>query len=220
MKRNAVLTSTLGAIIALGLMAQGCSSTSNSGTGGAGGGSSSVGGHLGSVGGALGSQGGSNGQGGASADAGQDAGPMMCSPAPAEGAACNNNPPCNKNCGLNIMALSTVRAQKTCTCAGTWSCGACVYPSDLAAACFHIPASPPACPRDSTDGGADAGGGLIKPGVTACTPPNSEVCGNLCGSAVANMPSYQDSTGAGKVGYCVCIAGAWQCASVAEWPPQ
>jgi hypothetical protein len=220
MKRNAFLASTYGAVVALGLMSFGCSSTSNSGTGGAtgsaGSAGSGAGGHVNGTGGSTtAGTGGSTGQGGAKADAGTD-GPMTCaSPAPVDGTQCSNNPPCNKNCGVNIMALTTSRAQKTCTCSTTWACGACVYPTDVNLDCLRLPTPVPECPHDPADGGTTA---LIKPGVTPCTPPNSEVCGNVCGSATAGTFSYQDSTGTGKVGYCACISGAYQCASVAEWP--
>jgi hypothetical protein len=106
-----------------------------------------------------------------------------------------------------------------------WSCpstnGACVYPTDIDLMCFRLTAPIALCPTGGadggTDGGADAGSTLIRSGTTSCTPPNSETCGNLCGSATDS--SYQDSSGP-KVGYCVCIAGTYQCASVNEWPPQ
>jgi hypothetical protein len=219
MKRNAFLASTYGAVVALGLMSFGCSSTSNSGTGGATGSAGSAGtgagGHVNGTGGSSAAgTGGNTGAGGAKVDAG-DA-PMMCaSPAPNDGAQCSNNPPCDKNCGVNIMALTTSRAQKTCTCSTTWACGACVYPTDVNLDCLRLPTPVPACPHDPADGGTTA---LIKPGVTTCTPPPSEVCGNVCGSATAGTFSYQDSTGAGKVGYCACLSGLYQCASTAEWP--
>jgi hypothetical protein len=217
-----------GAVIALGVVGFGCSSTSPAGgTGGAtgtgGGAATGTGGH---------GTGGSTGTGGAA-----DAGTVpMCNPSPNDQSACDSNPTCVKNCGVNIAALSTTRAHKTCTCSGPapgglWSCpstgGACVYPGDLALACFALTPTPPACPRDTADGGADggdgggadAGGALIRSGVSSCTPPQSDVCGNICGSATAGVVSYQDSSG-GKTGYCVCIANTWQCASAAEWPVQ
>ena len=115
---------------------------------------------------------------------------------------------------------------KACTCSGrsggTWSCpstnGACVYPADLDLTCFHLPSPGPGLPEQRGDGGADAGSPLIKAGTTTCVPPNSEVCGNLCGSATAN--TYLDGSNNPKMGYCVCINGVYQCASVNEWPPQ
>lgn len=228
MNRNMFVASALGAVVALGLASFGCSSTSNNngGTGGAvgvgvgGGTGTGTGGKLGGTGGAI------SGTGGKPADAGSD-GPAMCSPAPDDGTACAGNPACTKNCGVNISSLTTSRAQKTCTCSGptgTWSCpstnGACMYPTDIDSTCLRLPATgaPPACPRVNPDGGGtDGGTALIRSGTTNCEVPNSEVCGNLCGSATAGTFSYQDSSGANKVGYCVCIAGIYQCASVAEW---
>jgi hypothetical protein len=235
MTRNTLVASAFGAAIALGSVASGCSSTSNSnggsggvtGAGGKVGTGGNAGGGVGGItanGGTMGSLGGS-GQGGR-ADAGSD-GPAalpMCSPAPDDGTACTGNPTCTKNCGINISSLSLNRAQKACTCSGangTWSCpstnGACVYPTDFDPTCLRLPATVPACPRDLPDGGADAGSGLIRPNLSICEVPGSEVCGNVCGSANVNTPSYQDGQGGAKVGYCVCILGKYQCASVAEW---
>ena len=224
MKRNALVTAGLGAMIALGMGGFACSSTSNSGgsggtTGSGGsatGGAPGTGGHA--VGGATGSVGGATGT-----DAGQDSAPSLpvCSPAPDDGTACNANPACTKPCGPNISAIGS-RAQKGCTCSGasgTWSCpstaGACVYPTDVDLTCLRLPTPLPACPADPT---GDGGLGLIRPNVTTCTVPTSETCGNVCGSAAAGVFSYQDSTGAGKVGYCACVSGRFQCSSVAEWP--
>src|SRR5882724_2470628 len=80
MNRDVFLASALCAAVALGLVTNGCSSTSNSGTGGVDG-STGVGGSLSGQGGATAGQGGTTGQGGASADAGQDAATvMMCNP--------------------------------------------------------------------------------------------------------------------------------------------
>jgi hypothetical protein len=207
----------IGVAIAFGFIGFGCSSSSSSsGTGGAtgSGGTTGTGGHVGT--------GGATGTGGADAGA---ALPVCTSPAPGDGTACNSDPSCTKNCGLNTSTLVTGRAMKACTCSGpsgTWSCpstnGACVYPAALDLACFHIPSPVPACPSQAGDGGADAGSPLIKSGGTSCVPPNSEVCGNLCGSASAN--TYLDGSNNPKMGYCVCINGVYQCASVNEWPPQ
>jgi hypothetical protein len=226
MKRNALVTAGLGAMIALGMGGFACSSSSSGGSGGTtgsggatGAGGKATGGATGSVGGATGSVGGATGS-----DAGQDAAPalaMCTTPAPDDGTACNSNPSCTKACGPNISALGA-RAQKPCICsgaAGTWSCpstaGACVYPTDVDLTCLHVPTPLPACPGDPN---GDGGLGLIRPNTTICTDPPSETCGNVCGSAVAGTFSYQDSTGAGKVGYCACVSGKYQCSSVAEWP--
>ena len=215
----------IGVAIALGFMGFGCSSSSSSGTGGksGSGGASAAGGATGS--------GGATGTGGASADAGA-ALPVCTNPAsPADKSMCDSNPSCTKNCGVNISAIDGKRAMKACTCSGAapsgmWSCpstnGACVYPTDIDLTCFKLPTGgPPLCPSGGADGGAgdggaDAGSSLIKSGNTPCTPPNSEVCGNVCGSGTVN--SYQDSSGAPKMGYCACVAGTYQCASVNEWP--
>jgi hypothetical protein len=210
-------------MIALGVTGFGCSSTSNpGGTGGSvGTGGSSSGGTTGRQGGTTGSLGGA---GGSSVDAGQDTAAVLpaCSPAPNDHDLCNSNPTCTKNCGVNISDLTTTRAQKTCTCSGAsptgmWSCpsaaGACSYPTDVDLTCLRLPTPVPAC---ATDPATDGGAGLIRPGTTVCQVPNSETCGNVCGSPT--VASYQDSSGGGKMGYCVCIAGKFQCASVAEWP--
>jgi hypothetical protein len=208
----------IGVAITLGFIGFGCSSSSSSsGTGGATG-----------TGGAVTGTGGKGTGGATGTGGGMDAGPTLpvcASPAPGDGTACNSDPSCTKNCGLNTSTLVTGRAMKACTCSGpsgTWSCpstnGACVYPAALDLACFHIPSPVPACPSQAGDGGADAGSPLIKSGTTTCVPPNSEVCGNLCGSATTN--TYLDGSNNPKMGYCVCINGSYQCASVNEWPPQ
>ena len=84
--------------------------------------------------------------------------------------------------------------------------GTCVYPTDIDLACFQLPTPVPACPHYPADGGR-----RIRTGVSACEVPNSQTCGNVCGSATAGVMSYQNAAGAGQVGYCVCIAGVYQC---------
>jgi hypothetical protein len=66
------------------------------------------------------------------------------------------------------------------------------------------------------DTSVDGGSSLIRNGTTVCTPPNSEVCGNVCGTTTAN--SYLTRTGTAAIGYCVCINGAYQCSSINDWP--
>ncbi len=229
MKRPSFAAATgFGVVIALGFIGFGCSSSnSSSGTGGAtgSGGATASGGATGQ--GGRTASGGATGSGGSTADGGQTL-PMCASPAPADKSVCDSNPSCAKNCGLDIHTLSTNRALKACTCSGPmasggmWSCpstnGACVYPPDLILDCFRLPNPVPACPSTAADGGADAGSGLIKSGGTSCVPPNSEVCGNPCGSATAN--TYLDGNNNPKMGYCVCINGVYQCASANEYPPQ
>jgi hypothetical protein len=231
MKRNVLATAGWSAMIALGVIGYGCSSSSTGGSGGAtgtggqAGGATGTGGH--GTGGAAGSGAGGSGAGG-SVDAG--AAPMACaSPAPDDKSPCNADPPCTKSCGPNISALTQTRATKTCTCSGTtaasgmWSCpsamGACVFPTDVDLSCLQLTSPLPLCPTDTPDGGAaDAGSGLLRPNTSTCIVASSETCSGVCGSAAANTFTYQDSNGVGKVGYCACIAGKWQCASVAEWP--
>jgi len=248
MRRQARAAATFGAIVALGLLGFGCSSGgsgggaggSGGGAGGGGGGAGGAGGKGGSggggggaidagrdaAGGSAGGQGGSGGggAGGGGQDAGSDALPA-CSTPPDNGSACNSNPPCTKPCGVDISGLTTSRPQLACTCSGPssangkWACattaGSCVYPSDIDLFCFRIPTPLPLCPTDPPDGGT----GLIRTGTSTCTNDSSETCSGICGSASSTVMSYRDGTGA-KVGYCVCIAGIWQCASVAEWPAQ
>ena len=184
---------------------------------------------------------------GATSDGGHDGGTTdsgegglpVCHPAPNDMSACNSDPPCTETCGLNISALSTSPVQKTCTCSGAtasggrWSCpstaGACVYPTDVDLSCLRLPTPVPLCTTDTVDGGSaeggsveggtsDGGSSLIRTNSSPCMLPNSEVCGGVCGSATSTVISYQDTAGMGKAGYCVCIAGTWQCASVNDWP--
>jgi hypothetical protein len=240
MKLNGFLVSGFSAAIALGLVGFGCSS-SNGGGGTGTGGATGTGGHAntdggvndapvgtgGHVNGAGGNGAGGNGAGGAGQDAGSDA-PPSCGAATDNGTTCNASPACTKSCGLNVSSLTTGNAQETCTCSGAtdagghWACpsaaGGCIYPAGLDYTCFSLTPTPALCPRPGADGGADAGGSPIRSGVTTCSPPNSETCGNICGSPTAGVISYLDSTGVGKVGYCVCIVDRYQCAVAAEWP--
>jgi len=241
MKRHAVAIAGLAAVLALGLGGFGCSSgSSGGGSGGSGGGGKGGGGAGGGQGGGAGGgqgggAGGSAGHGGtggggqdAAADAPHDAGSdalASCNPAPADQSACNSNPSCTVTCGVDVSSLTTGRPQRTCTCSGStaaggkWSCpttaGSCHYPTDIDPTCFQLPSTLPACPKDPA---TDAGMGLIRPGITACTPPNSETCGLVCGSATAGVFSYQTAAGAPAVGYCTCIGQVYQCSSVNDWP--
>jgi hypothetical protein len=226
MKRNAYGVAVFGAVVVLGVTGWGCSSSSSgTGTGGAGGkGTAGAGG----AGGHINGQGGSDaGSGDARADVAADVasdGPAtlpVCSPVPDDGTTCNNDPACVKICGVNIAELGG-RAMKLCTCDGTWMCpstaSACVYPSDVNFSCLRLPTPLMPCPTFAADGGvSDAGTGLIRSGVTTCSPPISETCGNVCGSATAGTFSYMDSAGM-EVGYCACVNGTYQCASANEWP--
>jgi hypothetical protein len=88
-----------------------------------------------------------------------------------------------------------------------------MWPPALAAmTCFKLTPVPAACPLDATPAPT------IQANVTTCTNGAGTTCDGICGSASA--ASYKDSSGAAKMGYCVCIAGKFQCASAAEWAPQ
>jgi hypothetical protein len=215
--------------------------TGGVGTGGAGGGS---GGASGSTDGGRESGAGTGGAGGILDSGGvtdsndSGGGIAACNPVPVDNTACTATAPCSVSCGVNLSALTTTVPHRTCTCGGggdgggvrdggdaggrRWSCpsgaGSCAYPTDVDLTCLMVPASLDPCPRDPTaDGGADGGGALIRTGLTACTVPSSETCGSICGSAMPNVFSYQTSAGTPTVGYCVCIGGIYQCATVNEW---
>ena len=211
MMRNSLKMASLGAIVAIGLIQYGCSSTSDSGTGGASGQAGSTGTH---------GTGGSTGSAGTTGTGGTTGGLMVCSPAPQDKSVCTMGAAtCTKNCGANTTAL-LARAQKPCACvlnpttsAYAWDCtnsGACVYPASLTSmtACFHIPTPLTACPLDA--------GALIRPHLSVCTNTPAGTCGTVCGSTT--VPSYQDGSMAQKTGYCSCINGLWECASTMEWP--
>ena len=252
MMRNSLVLAGLGAVLALGLVEYGCSSSSG---GGGSGGSTTGQGGKGQGGSTTGQGGSTTGAGGSTTTGtggsttagtggstttgsggatGSDGGVTMCvAPVPADKGGCQGTEsPCTKNCGPNVIDLNMGRPQKACACTGaavtgfpmSWDCataGPCTWPPALAAvACFHLPATVPACPTESVDGGAP---GLLRPNMSPCTVGAGATCDQTCGSATAN--SYQDSTGAGKMGYCVCVARAngtarWQCASIPEWAPQ
>jgi hypothetical protein len=242
MMRNSLVIAGLGAIVAVGLIQTGCSSTSDNGTGGStgqGGSSAGQGGSSAGTGGSTGATGtggstGTTGTGGSTGTTGTGGStgttgtggttgalPICASPAPADKSACTvGAATCTKNCGANTTAL-LARAQKPCAClasattagAYAWDCtnsGACTYPASLTAmtACFHIPTPLTACPLDA--------GALIRPHASVCTNTPAGTCGTVCGSTTA--PSYQDTSAAQKVGYCSCINGLWECASLTEWP--
>jgi hypothetical protein len=197
-------------------------------TGGGQGGQTTGGGEGGATGGGQGGatgggQGGATGggQGGATGggQGGMTGGLAVCpSPAPADKSTCDPATavsPCTKNCGVKAEATQP-RAQKPCTCntvagVSTWDCtnaGACVYPPNFVKTCFALTPAPAACPA------------MTISNVSTCTNTTGATCGPLCGSAT--VPSYSTGTAAApsapKVGYCACVNGIWQCASVNEWP--
>jgi hypothetical protein len=123
--------------------------------------------------------------------------------APTKGGACTatDTQQCFKTCGPS----STGYKSETCTNGAYVEQSGCTFPPDLDATCYKIPemidASCPAMPPQASQPCT----------VAACTLCN--VGGN-----------YLDSTGASKVGYCVCPApgtsgtSKWSCASATAWP--
>jgi hypothetical protein len=201
----------------------GLGGTTGGGQGGApaGLGGTTGGGQGGAAGGATG--GGTGGvTGGGTGGATGGAVALCVAPAPTDKVtACNSDPACTKTCGINASGAGLPRAVKLCTCPGpasVWSCpstlGACAYPT-ADWSCLKLPATPVMCPG----GGTVVTANTIISGTTLCTP-TSGTCSSVCGSPTAGTFSYQDSGGAGKVGYCACIGTKYQCASVAEWAPQ
>ena len=242
MMRNSLVAAGFGAMVALGLIGYGCTSSDTvSGTGGSTGahgtggstgagtgGSTTTVGTGGSTGAGTGGStttvgtGGSTGGGTGGSTGGGVGGsagglPTCVSPPPKDKAACLSTDvsPCTKACGINAAGQS--RAQKPCACIAStmtpptaWDCtnsGPCVYPTTFINTCFRLTPAPPACPTP-----------VITTGVTTCTNTAGATCGPLCGAATGT--SYQDSSMGQKIGYCACINGIWQCASVPEWPPQ
>jgi hypothetical protein len=197
-------------------------------TGGGQGGMTTGGGQGGATGGGQGGatgggQGGATGggQGGATGggQGGSSGGLLVCpSPPPGDKATCDPATavsPCTKNCGVKAETTQP-RAQKPCTCntvggVSTWDCtnaGACTYPPTFVKTCFALTPAPPACPA------------MTISNVSTCVNTTGATCGPLCGSST--VPSYSTGTAAmpstPKAGYCACVNGIWQCASVAEWP--
>jgi hypothetical protein len=246
MKRTSLVVAGFSAIVAFGLIGYGCTSgdTVNDGTGGkgTGGSTSGTGGSTtttgtggmtttgtggmtstGTGGSTTTGTGGmtSTGTGGMTTTGvgGSSGGiPVCASPAPADKSMCTPGTdisPCTKNCGVKAEATQP-RAQKPCVCnastttpPGAWDCtnaGPCVYPTTFNKTCFALTSAPPACPTP-----------LPVSNVTTCTNTAGATCGPLCGSATAGSYTTGTSTTA-KVGYCACINGIWQCASVNEWP--
>jgi hypothetical protein len=107
---------------------------------------------------------------------------------------------CYKTCGPNSIGFKS----ETCQQGAYVEQSGCTFPDENDYSCYAIPASKPAtCPAGTPRAAEDCG-------VAECT---------LCfGGGLAN-PTYQDSSGTQKEGYCVCTdAGEWTCASVPSWP--
>jgi hypothetical protein len=108
---------------------------------------------------------------------------------------------CYKTCGPNSIGFKS----ETCTAGSYVEQSGCSFPTGVDFSCYKIPtAVDPSCPTTAPQASQPCT-------VATCT---------LCGGATG----YLDSTGASKVGYCVCPApGAsgtakWTCASSTAWP--
>jgi hypothetical protein len=114
---------------------------------------------------------------------------------------------CTKTCGPEKQGTKT----ETCS-GGSYVEGSnCSFPPANNYMCYALPATAdPGCPTDPT---------MAPEASQPCTIPDCVVCG---GTAAAQTTGYKDSTGAAKVGYCVCQSGAasptWSCASNTAWP--
>jgi hypothetical protein len=128
--------------------------------------------------------------------------PPTASGAPAKGGACtaSDSQLCYKTCGPQSVGFKS----ETCTNGAYVEQSGCSFP-DGDYACYKIPTTvDPSCPTTPPQ--------ATKPcEVAMCTPCNAG--GN-----------YLDSSGASKMGYCVCpMAGDsgmrnWSCASATAWP--
>jgi hypothetical protein len=122
--------------------------------------------------------------------------------APTKGGPCVDTDPqsCYKTCGPQSVGMKS----ETCL-GGAYVEGQCEFASGSDYSCYKIPAViDPACPATPPQAGTPCE-------LPACTPCNA-------GGA------YLDSTGATKVGYCICPApgpsgiSKWSCATVSNWP--
>jgi len=115
---------------------------------------------------------------------------------------------CYKTCGPEKSGVKS----ETCQTSGTYSeMSGCAFDTAKDYSCYKIPtAVNAACPAGVTPKGSDPCD------VAMCT-----VCNSTQGTVGGG---YLDSTGAAKVGFCVCQApnssGArvWSCASDTAWP--
>ncbi|MES1205293.1 MAG: hypothetical protein ABUS79_05090, partial [Pseudomonadota bacterium] len=98
---------------------------------------------------------------------------------------------CGKACGPDKKGAKL----ETCT-AGAYAEGLCEFPA-ADYSCYKVTAATVACP----------------PGTTTTSGMNT-----CDAAACAPCSGYTDSSGAAKVGYCVCTAGKWSCGSTKEWP--
>jgi hypothetical protein len=189
------------------------SSTGVAGTTGAAGttGSTGAAGTTGST-GAAGTTG-STGTAGTTGAGGSAPGQPTCASTVAKAGTCaaTDQQLCYKTCG----PADTGFKSETCN-GGSYTEGSCTFPpGDYT--CEALPTSiPAACPTTAPEAGS---------AQPACTVPTCTVCGgyNMNGTTPTQTTGYLDSTGAPKVGYCVCAGSTpatmhWSCASTTAWP--
>ena len=160
---------------------------------------------IGGVGGSSSGAGGAAGAGGASG-AGGSIGQPACPGTVTKGGPCASTDAqlCYKTCGPESSGVKS----DTCTGGIYAEMSGCAFDPSRDFSCYKIPATAnAACGATSTP--PIASGPCM---IDACTLCNST--GGLPGGG------YLDSSGAAKVGYCVCSASTrkWSCASDTAWP--
>ena len=209
------------AFVAQAFIFQACGSNSPSNTPGTGGsgqgqagngqaGTTGVGGTTGQG----GSIGGTTGGGGTTGTGGTAVfGDPACPSTVSKGGACaaTDIQFCYKTCGPEKSGVKS----ETCQTSGTYAeMSGCSFDPTKTFECYKIPATAnTACPA-----------GVTPQGSMDCSTYNVDPC-VVCNSTQGTQGgAYLDSTGAMKVGYCVCQApnssGArvWSCASDTAWP--
>jgi len=117
---------------------------------------------------------------------------------------------CYKTCG---PANTGFKSQTCSGNPGIYNEGACAFPpGDYSS--YAIPTTiPPECPTTAPEAGS---------AQPACTIASNIVCGGYSMNGTPTQTTgYLDSTGAPKVGYCVCAGTTtkhWSCASTTAWP--
>jgi hypothetical protein len=153
--------------------------------------------------------GGVGGVGGGGTGAGGSAfGEPVCPSTVVRGNACLPDVPfCYKTCGVENVGVKS----ETCTSVGTYAeMSGCSFDPARDYSCYKIPATGNAvCPS------------VVPQASASCDVPYCTLCNSLQGMVGG---TYWDSTGAPKVGWCVCkqptTAGTrtWSCASDTAWP--
>jgi len=159
----------------------------------------------------------STGAGGAGGAAGMGAagggssfGQPACPGTVAKGAPCGSSDVqfCYKTCGPEKTGVKA----ETCQTSGAYAeMSGCMFDSTVDYSCYKLP----------TLGNAACGASATPINGSTCDVSACTICNSLEG---ASGGSYFDSSGATKVGYCVCQAPnsagtrTWSCASDTAWP--